>query len=435
MNPRVRIAPSPTGNPNIGTARTALFNFLFAKKQGGVFIVRIEDTDKARSKKEYEKAILDGFDWLGIKYDELYRQSDRTAIYSKWLEKLVGEDRVYISKEENDRGRSEVIRFRNPNKDIVFKDTIRGQVSFNTEELGDFVVAKSLEEPLYHFAVVVDDFEMGITNVIRGEDHISNTPRQILIQEVIGAARPTYSHIPLILAKDRSKLSKRHGARSITEFKEQGFLPEAMVNYLALLGWHPEDKQEIFSLNELVEKFDLARVQKGGAIFDEEKLLWINREHMKRMPREQRVSELAKRTGTGKDVAQKIESIICERISRWGEVDDLVKSGELDYLFKKPQYDANLLKWKGKQDNADIKRHLERVKEILQNLDEKDFVVEKVKESIWGYTEKEGTGAVLWPLRVALTGKEKSPDPFTVAAVSGKSESISRIDSAIEKVS
>ena len=230
MTPRVRIAPSPTGNLHIGTARTALFNFLFARKEGGVFIVRIEDTDKERNKPEYEKNIIDGFNWLGIKYDEFYRQSERADSHKKWLKKLIDENKAYLSKEEEGGNRDEVIRFRNPNRDISFEDTVRGQVSFNTEELGDFVIARSMDEPLYHFAVVVDDFEMNINHVIRGEDHISNTPRQILIQEAIGAPRPKYSHIPLILAKDRSKMSKRHGAVSINEFKDRGFLPEAMVN-------------------------------------------------------------------------------------------------------------------------------------------------------------------------------------------------------------
>ncbi|MEK7506432.1 MAG: glutamate--tRNA ligase, partial [Patescibacteria group bacterium] len=209
-----RFAPSPTGNLHVGSARTALFNYLFTKKHGGTFLLRIEDTDKERSKKEFEDDILHGLSWLGISYDgEIVRQSERTVLYKTYLERIVASGAAYEAEENKDKT-GKVIRFKNPNKTVAFHDLIRGDISFDTAELGDFVVAKDKETPLYHLAVVVDDHEMGITHVIRGEDHISNTPRQILIQEAIGAKRPLYAHIPLILAPDRSKLSKRHGAVS-----------------------------------------------------------------------------------------------------------------------------------------------------------------------------------------------------------------------------
>jgi len=273
----VRMAPSPTGNFHVGGARTALYNFLFAKKNNGKFILRIEDTDKERSKKEFEDDILESIEWLGFKYDELYKQSERGEVYKKYIEKMLVDGLVYESEEEGKK----LIRFKNPNKKIKFNDIIRGEIEFDTTELLDFVIAKSVDEPLYHLAVVIDDFESGITHVIRGEDHISNTPRQILIQEAIGAPRPLYAHLPLILAPDRSKLSKRkHGESvSLDFYREKGYSSAAVINYLALLGWNPGTEQEIFTLEELIEVFDLARVHKGGAVFDEKKLAWVNRKH------------------------------------------------------------------------------------------------------------------------------------------------------------
>src|SRR3989344_2040909 len=276
-----RFPPSPTGPLHIGNVRTALFNYLYARQNNGSFIVRIEDTDKTRSKKEYEDEMLESLEWLGLKRDgELLHQSERTEIYKKYLQKLINENKAYISTETEGENR-EVVRFRNPNKSVKFDDLIRGVVEFDTTELGDFIVAKSVDEPLYHLAVVIDDCESGITHVIRGEDHISNTPRQILIQEAIGAARPFYAHLPLVLAQDRSKLSKRrHGeSASLNYYRHKGYSPEAIINYLALLGWNPGTEQEIFTLEELINVFDLSRVHKGGAIFDEKKLAWVNKKN------------------------------------------------------------------------------------------------------------------------------------------------------------
>ena len=273
-----RFPPSPTGNFHVGSARTALFNFLFARKNNGKFILRIEDTDKARSKKEFEDDIFESLEWLGLKYDEFYRQSDRGKIYRTYIEKILDDGSIY---EDEDK----IIRFKNPNKKVKFNDLVRGEIEFDTTELKDFIIAKSVDEPLYHLAVVIDDFESNITHVIRGEDHISNTPRQILIQEAIGAPRPIYAHLPLILAPDRSKLSKRkHGESvSLDYYRDKGYSPEAMINYLALLGWNPGTEQEIFTLDELINVFDFSRVHKGGAIFDEKKLAWVNRKHFNKL--------------------------------------------------------------------------------------------------------------------------------------------------------
>ncbi len=219
---KTRFAPSPTGVLHIGSVRTALFNFLYAKKHGGEFILRIEDTDRERSKPEFETVIQESLSWLSMEWNSFHRQSDRTEIYQEAIRELLENKKAYISKEEREGGRKEVIRFSNPNKIIKFKDTIRGEINFDTSELGDFVIAKSESEPLYHLTVVVDDFKMEITDVIRAEEHISNTPRQILILEALNYPRPNYAHIPLILAPDRSKLSKRHGAVSVMEYKEKG---------------------------------------------------------------------------------------------------------------------------------------------------------------------------------------------------------------------
>ena len=441
----VRMAPSPTGNLHIGTARTTLMNYLFAKKNDGEFIMRIEDTDEERSKIEYEENIIEGLKWLSLTYDSFFRQSEREETYKKHLRKLIENGTAYVSKEvvTEEGQRDEVIRFKNPNKIIVFNDLILGQISFDTSELQDFVIARSENEPLYHLAVVIDDFEMGVTHVIRGADHISNTPRQILIQEAIGAPRPIYAHLPLILAPDRSKMSKRFGAVSIDEYKERGYLPEAILNYLALLGWNPGTEQEIFTLDELTKIFDIGKVQKGGAIFDEEKLKWINKEHMKKLSVDTIQKEIVKQienTSAGKlwnNVEKKISKswrIIFERISRWKDVIELTNEGEFDYIFTKPAYEQNLLFWKGVKDTSNTARHIGAVIELLEGLDDENWENEKIKETIWDYATKEGRGDVLWPSRVALSGKEKSPDPFTLLEILGKAESLARLREALNKL-
>ena len=305
-----RFAPSPTGFLHMGGARTALFNHLFTKKLEGKVILRIEDTDKLRSTAEYEASIIDSLKWLDISYNQTFKQSEREEIYKKYLKKLIDEGKAYVSKEipteedlpagrhgkENPDFRSEVIRFKNPGKKVSFTDLIRGEITFDTTELKDFVIAKSLEEPLYHLAVVIDDFEMGITHVVRGDDHISNTPRQILIQEAIGAPRPIYAHLPIILATDKSKLSKRkHGeAVSLNFYRDKGYIPEAIINFLALLGWNPGTDQELFTMDELIKTFDISKVQKGGAVFNTEKLDWINRQYIAKMSEEDFILSIKK---------------------------------------------------------------------------------------------------------------------------------------------
>lgn len=431
-----RFAPSPTGNLHVGSARTALFNYLFTKKHGGKFFLRIEDTDKERNKKEFEDDILNGLSWLGISYDgEIARQSERTVLYKTYLERIIASGAAYEAEENQDKT-GKVIRFKNPNKVITFHDLIRGDISFDTKELGDFVIAKDKETPLYHLAVVVDDHDMGVTHVIRGEDHISNTPRQILIQEAIGAKRPFYAHIPLILAPDRSKLSKRHGAVSVSEYRRIGYLPEALVNFLALLGWNPGTDKEIFSLDELIAVFDIEKVQKGGAVFNEEKLKWFNREYLRMLPYEkiaplvlERLPEHIRSAAHARqDVGKKVvERVILERIVTLSETADMAHAGEFSFYFSAPEIVGEKIAWK-KSTPEKAREHLKKIYGILNiaSFESPDTI----KEAISPYAEQEGRGEVLWPLRYALSGRETSPDPFTIIYVVGKEESISRIKHA-----
>lgn len=429
---RTRFAPSPTGVLHVGGARTALFNYLFTRQNKGKFILRIEDTDKERSKKDFEEDIKNGLKWLDLQWDEFYRQSERKEIYKKYLEKLLDENKAYFDPPVGGKA----IRFKNPNQKVVFNDTIRGDIAFNTTELGDFIIAKNMETPLFHFAGAVDDFEMKITHVIRGEDHISNTPRQILIQEAIGAPRPIYAHLPLILGPDRSKLSKRHGATSLNEYKEAGYLPEALVDFLALLGWNPGDEREIFTLNELIKEFSLKRIQKSGAIFNINRLKWLNKQYLKTKDSE----ELAKNLIDY--LPEKFKEKAKLKLNWWKRIVDLEKEridtlsqiGEsIGYFFEQPKYEKEKLLWKEEKNLKNTKVHLKKIIELLKNLNEKDFLSHNIQTVLWEYANEKGKGNVLWPFRVALTGLEKSPEPFVIAEILGKKETIQRIQYALDK--
>ncbi|TKY68799.1 Glutamate--tRNA ligase [Spatholobus suberectus] len=328
---RVRFAPSPTGNLHVGGARTALFNYLFARSKGGKFVLRIEDTDLERSTRESEEAMLKDLSWLGLDWDEgpgvggdygPYRQSERNSMYKQYAEKLhqssyvyrcfcsneelekMKEDAklkqlppVYTGKwasatdeeveEELAKGTPYTYRFRVPKGSLKINDLIRGKVSWNLDTLGDFVIMRSNGQPVYNFCVTVDDATMAISHVIRAEEHLPNTLRQALIYKALGFPMPYFAHVSLILAPDRSKLSKRHGATSVGQFREMGYLPEAMVNYLALLGWGDGTENEFFTLDQLVEKFTIERVNKSGAIFDSTKLRWMNGQHLRTRPSEE----------------------------------------------------------------------------------------------------------------------------------------------------
>lgn len=415
---RTRLAPSPTGLLHVGNARAGIFNFLFAKKNNGKFILRIEDTDTERSRKEYEEDAKVALLWLGLNWDEFYRQSDRKEIYSKYIEKMLRVGSAYVSKEVEGNSK-EVIRFKNRGGSVKFEDIIRGHVEADTKDLGDFVIAKDKNTPLYHLAAVIDDYLMNITHVIRGEDHISNTPRQILIQEALGFSRPKYAHLPLLLGEDRSKLGKRHGADALSEYKKLGYLPEAMFNFLALLGWHPEDDREILSKEELISEFSLERVQKGGAIFDRNKLDWMSREYIKKLDEKDFLEKLTPfvpekwKKGSMEGVAQLFEG----RISKLSDFKD-----EAKFLFELGNYDAELLIWKNAS-RGDTKKHLEKVSELISS-----------DGDVMAYAQIEGRGEVLWPLRVSLSGLRNSPGPFEIIKVLGKEESLKRIRHAISKI-
>lgn len=440
-----RFAPSPTGFLHAGVYRTGIFSYLYARKNGGKFILRIEDTDKVRSTKEFEDNALESLAWLGLEYDGFVRQSENIDRHRSVLEKLVADNHAYVSKEEAKDGSGvirEIVRFRNPNIDVTFHDEIKGEVTMNTADLGDFVIAKNMHEPLFHLAVVVDDFDAGVTHVIRGEDHVSNTPRHILIQRAIGAPTPVYAHLPLVLGADKQKLSKRRGAPALTEYREKGYLPGALLNMVSLVGWNPGTEQEIFSKEELIAQFDLAKVQKSPAVFNPEKLEWINKEHIKQLTTEEQFDMVKKflpesitgLSGYSDEKLASILSIIIERITNFGAVLTMAESGELTYFFEAPTYDPEKLFWKDEHDATKLIEKLLSIKTLLGMLPEGNFTSEAVKTALWDYAEKEGRGGVLWPTRYALSGRDRSPDPFQLASILGKEETLARIDAAISKL-
>ncbi len=424
-----RFAPSPTGALHIGAARTALFNFVFSQQKKGSMILRIEDTDKERSKKQHEDDILESLEWLHIEYSHLYRQSERTDIYYSYIVKLIKDEHAYVAEDA-------VIRFKNPNKKIIFHDLVRGDIEVDTTDLGDFVIARNEKDPLFHLAVVIDDHEMGVTHLIRGEDHMSNTPRQIHIQEAIGAMRPLYAHIPLILAPNRSKLSKRYGAVPISDYRTEGYLPEAIVNFMALLGWSPQQKDahgpEIFSLEELIHIFSLDGVQKGGAVFDIDKLRWVNHEHIKRLTDEDFAEEinpfLPHEIKTMNNHSRQVFlSVLKEKINVFGDVATLHSSGELSYFFEQPKYKTEGLLPKNETSLDLVALHIDKSIELLSSLAEDTFTAGLIKETMWSYATEKGRNLVLWPFRYALSGKEKSSDPFIIAEILGKKETLNRL--------
>ncbi|MHB8710507.1 MAG: glutamate--tRNA ligase [Minisyncoccota bacterium] len=438
-----RFAPSPTGLLHLGNYRTAVFAYLFAKHTGGSFLLRIEDTDRERSKPDYEVNILEALAWLQFPFDQQYRQSEHAARHRELLEKLVAENTAYVSKESPKKpgDREEVIRFRNPGGTISFVDIVRGEITTDVSDLGDFVIARSFDEPVFHFAVVVDDADEGVTHVIRGEDHISNTPRQILIQRALGLALPSYAHLPLILGGDRTKLSKRKGAKALTEYRDLGILPEAMLNYLAFLGWNPGDEREYLSRDALIESFDLARIQKGSAIFDETKLLSVNQHWMRTLSDEEFISHLEtkfdlKSESSRSNLVSKAIPLLKERAHTFAEAREML-AGELSCLFDEPTPDRATLLAKELSDRPGIATvSLERLIELIEVIPN-NAPVEEIKGTLMPLADAEegkgkgGRGAVLWPLRYALSGRERSPDPFTLISILGPDEAISRVRRAI----
>ncbi|MEX0650211.1 MAG: glutamate--tRNA ligase [Candidatus Andersenbacteria bacterium] len=465
---RVRIAPSPTGNIHVGLARTALFNELFARKHAGAFIIRIEDTDKKRSKPEYEQAITEGLKWIGLTWQEgpdiggeygPYRQSERTRLYKEVLLKLVESGAAYIcycAPKEKGGGETHtcdcsvapgdintakkyVIRLRVEPQKISFTDIIRGEVSVHTDSFGgDFVIARSVDDPLFHLAVVVDDALMNITHVIRGEDHLHNTIKHILLQRACGYSQPQYAHLPLLLDEQRRKLSKRAGETNLLAYRDMGYLPQAMLNYLALLGWAPKDNQEIFSHEELVQTFSLGDVQKSGAIFSIEKLKSINKHYIRQLS----PAELFKQSKPfleqqNIDISDE-QHITAALVTEQERVTTLAELPEVVMFFLpgwEADYSPEMLVWK-KSTPARTTELLAMLKDQLQDISADQYSADGLQDTLlaWIDTENLGRGDTLWPMRVALTGREKSPGPFEVAGVLGKEETLRRVTIAQEKI-
>lgn len=467
MDVKVRFAPSPTGLLHFGSARTALFNWLFAKNNNGKFVLRIEDTDKERSEKKFENDILENLRWLGLNWnDEIIYQSKRLDIYEHYLNKLLAEKKAYYcfctpeqleferqnqlsqglapkysgrcrilnEKEALKRLKSEpaVIRLKMPETKESFNDLIRGKIEFNTELIGDIVIAKNLKEPLYNFAAAVDDYEMEITHVIRGEDHISNTPKQLIIQKALGLNHPLYAHLPLILGPNHKKLSKRFLDKSIKDYKNNGYLPEATLNFLALLGWHPKKDREVLTVEEMINEFSLDRIQKGGAIFNEEKLNWLNGCYIKTIPTNKLFDYLEnfipKQWLAQKETVLKIIEIEKERIKKLSDFQNLTK-----FFFELEDYSSMLLIWKTAPPK-EILNNLNLILEIFKKTPESKFNKENLEKVINALTEEKSIGEIFWPLRAALSGREASPGPLEILDVLGKKETIKRIQKAIDKI-
>lgn len=449
---KVRMAPSPTGFLHLGTARTALFNWLFARHHGGEFILRLEDTDLERSEKKFEDDILSGLKWLGIDWDnkDIIRQTERIDIYEAQLKKLLSESRAFYchhTREEleeeskhqmtaklaprhvcehknTDLGKTPggIIRLRINDKSedkISFDDKIRGLIEWDEKLLGDFSLAKNLRSPLYNFAVVVDDIDMKITDVIRGEDHISNTPKQILIYKALGAEIPNFAHLPLILGEDRSKMSKRHGATSISEYMPD-YLPEALVNFLGQLGL--TYSEEILSKEDMAKEFNLAKVHKSGAVFDVKKLNWTNSQYVKKLS----INNLRSLSGISK-IPESALSIITERLEKLSQTKDF------EYLWEDISYEGESLIWK-KSDKDKTRKALGLFLDLITEVSDPSVLKEKM-DTMADLEFSGDKGSIYWPVRVALSGRDKSPDPVSLFIVLGLDKSKSRIKEAIDKIS
>jgi glutamyl-tRNA synthetase len=482
---RVRMAPSPTGPLHIGTARTSLYNFMFARHVGGTYVLRIEDTDQARSTVDDESDIIDNLHWLGITWDEgpqvaggddigdygPYRQSQRWELYAAEADRLIDAGSAYHcwctpeeldavrKQQERDReppryngrclrltdaeraqfeaeGRKPAVRFKVPPEKVRFDDLIRGEVEFDNALLGDFVIVRAGGVPLYHFVVVVDDEKMAITHVIRGEDHLSNTPKHIALIRALGYTEPRFGHIPLILNADRSKMSKRKSQMAITAYRQQGYLPEAMVNFLAFLGWSPGTEEEIFSLDELSERFELSHVHKAGAVFDGDRLDYLNGVYIRSLTDEQLALRLRPflPDALDDDAVVRVVPLIKERLVRLSDAGELVaflieSDAEIASL-----YNAEELIPKGRS-LADADVALVAGRDALSELDDADFAADVLESRCRQAAENLGwkAGDFFRPLRTAVTGRSVSPPLFASMELLGRERVLARIDAALEK--
>jgi glutamyl-tRNA synthetase len=414
---RVRFAPSPTGALHIGGARTALYNWLVARRSGGQFVLRIEDTDRERSTQENVEQIYDALRWLELDWDEgPISQAGRIDRHKEEIQRLLDEGHAYV-----DEG---AVRLRVPDEgQTVVQDVIRGEIVFEHQAIDDFVIARSDGSPLYNLAVAVDDRDMGITHVIRGADHISNTPRQLMILEALGSAPPVFAHLPLLHGPDGKKLSKRHGAASVQEIREQGYLPAAVRNYLALLGWGFDDSTEYFTTEELVQNFSLERVSKSPAVFDEQKLRWMNGRYLREMDPGDLAALLERQTGRSGllpavEVAQE----------KMQTTDDFWRLA--GWLYERRPTDEKA--WsKVMKDGA--AENLARARDALARVE--PFDQGGVERALTELVEELDVkpGKLYQPIRVAITGGTVSPGIFESVALLGKDETLSRIDDALAR--
>jgi glutamyl-tRNA synthetase len=469
---RVRFAPSPTGALHVGGIRTALYNYLFARNKGGRFLLRIEDTDVERSKKEWIDVITEGLRWLGLEWDEdIVFQSKRLGVYQEHAMKLLEEGKAYYcycteeeiqehkeiartlkkpfkyprtclkrSKEEIEaferEKRPKAIRFKVPEGKTVFNDLIHGEIEFDNSEVEDFVLLKQNGFPTYQTAVVIDDHFMEITHVIRGDDHIANTPKQILLYRAFGWEPPEFAHLPMILGPDKKRLSKRHGATSVTQFREEGFLPEAIFNFLALLGWSPGDNREIISKEEMIKVFDIKNVNKRACVFDINKLLWMNSEYIKKLNDEELLEKILpfyEKTDWFKveehiDVLRKIVPLFKTRVKTLRELPEFS-----NYFFTRNyRYER-----KGLDKHFVDPRVFEILEEILSEIISlKDFDKESAERVVREKAKQNNVKAafIIHPLRLVLTGKTVGPGLFDIMDVLGKDEVIFRIKRALKEL-
>ena len=482
---RLRFAPSPTGMLHIGGARTALFNWLFARHYKGTFVLRIEDTDQARSTQEAVNVILEGMKWLGLDWDEgpgkegkygPYYQMQRLSLYHKYAEKLIKEKKAYycyctreelaasrekqsksnskimkydrhclnLSEEERkkyeEEGRKPVIRLKIPNKKIQFNDMLRGQVSFDGELLTDYVIVKSDGIPTYNYAVVIDDASMNITHVMRGDDHISNTPKQIIIFESLGFNIPKFAHIPMIMGEDHAKLSKRHGAASVMEYQKMGYMPEALVNYIAHLGWSPGNDREIFSPNEIIKEFSLENISKHAAVFSMDKLNWFNNEYMKKMPVNQLARLLLPRLKEANYIIEEepssekiewIKEIINLMHGRFRNFSQFIEF--TDYFFK-DKIDIEPKAFQSVLNKEGVTEILTTLKKKLSTVNQwNESNLENAVRSVASSLQIKG-GKIIHPTRVSLTGKKIGPSLFELMVLLGKKKNIQRLEDALKKI-
>jgi glutamyl-tRNA synthetase len=421
---RVRFAPSPTGFLHIGGARTALFNWIFAQSQKGAFILRIEDTDAARSKKEYVDEILQSLDWLGFRWDEIYYQSQRYDIYKEYAARLLKEGKAYLAESAASGGQAIILKI-NQQK-IILNDVIRGNIEFDTSVIKDQVLIKSDGTPTYNFACVIDDALMRITHVIRGDDHISNTPKQIVMYETLGLPIPAFAHLPLILATEGGRLSKRKGATAISEFRSMGYLSKALVNFLLLLGWSPGENREVIEPSEAVKLFDIKHINKTAAVLDLDKLNWINNQYLKAEDPADLADELVPLLAAkgivdvDKSYLRSVVSLLQQRLTTLNDFPD-----RADFFFlKDPVMDPKACE---KFLSKDLSREFALFSERLAGL--KQFEIPAIEEAFrqLAVELKVETKALIHPIRVALTGKTIGPGLFEVIYYLGKERTIERL--------